>query len=284
MGEASAIATRGRVLFGAAVVVAVCQVGLSARLDYVDDYQLTQAIAWFGALFLAWQSGSSGVGSAGLALRILGIVAAIGSVVAMGATRGYHSFYRIVALVAGAGLALAASGPRAWAQHRASVLMLALPLLNSPSKLLHRVFDPALLPVTTWCAMALNRAAGHPIVADGTVLRMPNDTLHIVDGCSGLWAITRLFVLAALVVALFPTTAWQRIALFASTVIIGFCVNAVRIAILAATVLHQNDVGFVYWHQGLGATYFALGSSAIAGVAWWLTLRRGRPHAAASLA
>jgi exosortase len=128
--------------------------------------------------------------------------------------------------------------------------------------------------------MALNRAIGHPVAAEGTVLRMPNDSLDVVDGCSGLWSIARLIVLASLVVALFPTSARQRVGLFASAVLIGFGVNAVRIAVLASTVLQANDPGFFYWHQGGGATIFALASSAAAGLSWWLTLRHRRAPAA----
>jgi exosortase/archaeosortase family protein len=123
--------------------------------------------------------------------------------------------------------------------------------------------------------MALNRAVGHGVQADGNVLHMPDDSLQVVDGCSGLWAMARLWVLASLVVALFPTSARQRVLLFVSAVVVGFCVNAVRIAVLAAAVLRGDDGGFVYWHYGNGATIFALGSSAVAGLAWWPTLRRG---------
>jgi exosortase len=248
------------------------------RLAYAEDYQVTVAIGWLGALFLARQSTLSL--DPGLGLRVVGAATAVGSVVAMVIGPGYHSFYRLTPLGAGVGLALAAGGPRALAQHKSSLLMLALPLVNSPPKLLHRIFDPGLIPVTTWSAMVLNRVVGHPItMAEGHWLRMPNDELDIVDGCSGLWAITRLFVLAALVVALFPTTLSQRVALFASALVVGFCVNAVRVSVLAATVLHGNDVAFAYWHQGLGATLFAIGSSSVAGLAWWITLRDGESRA-----
>jgi exosortase/archaeosortase family protein len=246
---------QGRVFFGAAVAAAVCQVGLSARVEYADDYLITVVIAWFSALFLAWRRGSGAVGSPGPVMGAIGGVATVGSIVLLAWSPAYHPFYRALPCVAGVGLLLAATGgrTRGWVDYGGPVV---------------------LLPVTTWCAMALNRAVGSPITMDGNVLRMPHENLEIGEGCCGLWAIARLAILAALVVALFPTTWRQRAVLLATAVVVGFCSNAARIAILAATVLVHDDAGFDYWHQGLGATFFTVAASAAAGLVWWLILRR----------
>jgi exosortase/archaeosortase family protein len=125
--------------------------------------------------------------------------------------------------------------------------------------------------------MWIDRAAGYAMTADGNILRMPNDALNVVSGCSGLYGITLLFVLAALVAALFPTTARQRVALFASSVLIGFLVNAARIAVLAVAVMRGEDTMFEYWHQGLGSMFFTIASTAAACLAWWPMFRRWRP-------
>jgi exosortase len=259
--------------------MALAQIGLSLRLAYADDFQITLAIAWFGALFLAREgrSGSSSETAAGLPSLVpatLGALVVVASLAAMIVAPTYCFYFRLVPLCTGAGLAAASAGRHAWTRYRAPLLMLALPLLNSPPRALHAAVDPVLIPLTTWCAGTLDHAAGHAIVPDGHILRMPNDTLDIVDGCSGAWAITRLLVLVALVVALFPTTWRQRAALAASAVVVGFCVNTVRIAVLATTVLYGNDDGFFYWHQGRGATYFAVAATIAAGLWWWLLLRR----------
>lgn len=283
MGEGAAAASgRARLLFAAVVVVAAAQAALGARIEYAEDYQFTLAIAWTGALVLVWQQRSRGIGSPGLALRGVGMVAAIGSVVVMVAVPGYRWFYRALPLVGGAGLALAAAGWRGWSIHLRPLLLLALPLVNPPTQILHRLFAWALMPLTTWCALALNLAVGNGMVADGHILRMPNDALDIVEGCCGMLAMTRLIVLAGWVIALFPTTGRQRVALVASALVIGFGVNAVRVAVLAASVFHGNHDGFTYWHVGAGATLFAVVASAVAGIAWWLMLR-GRLPAPARL-
>jgi cyanoexosortase A len=267
------IGLRGRPFAALALTVGACQVTLTTRLPYADDYILTSAIAWFGALCLAWPHFSREGAPAHLGPRVVGSAIALGTVVVLAATGEYRTYYRFLPLIAGAGLAMAATRSRDWLQYRHSLLMLALPLINSPPKPLHRLLDPVLIPITTWYAGALNRAVGNPVASDGHLLRMPNDTLDVVDGCSGLWAITRLCVLAALVLAFFPTTARQRVALFVSALLVGLCINTVRVAVLAAAVLHANERAFAYWHVGPGATLFALASSAAAGLAWWLLLR-----------
>jgi exosortase len=149
--------------------------------------------------------------------------------------------------------------------------------MNPLPKRVRDTLAPSIQPLTTWCAMSIDRAAGYPITADGHVLRMPNESLNVVSGCSGLQAIARLWVLAALVVALFETSARQKIALFASAILIGFLVNAARIAVLAVAVLRGENTMFDYWHVGLGATLFTLASTTVACLAWWQIFRRGRP-------
>jgi hypothetical protein len=45
--------------------------------------------------------------------------------------------------------------------------------------------------------------------------------------------------------------------------------------------MSADDARFDYWHVGQGASVFALASTALAGVVWWLTLRRRSRFAAA---
>jgi cyanoexosortase A len=264
-----------RRLLVAAIAVATCQVAFGARLA-ADDYWVTMTAAWMAALFLAWQEGSATLVSAGPVSRVLGAIVSVSAVVALAAMPAYRSVDRVLPLVAGVGIALYASGPRGWLRHRRELLLLALPIMNPPPKALRAVLAPPLQPLTTWCAMRIDRAAGYAMTADGNVLRMPNDTLNVVSGCSGLYGITRLWVLAALVVALFQTNARQKVALLASATLIGFLVNAARIAVLAVAVMRDENSAFEYWHEGLGSSFFTLASTAAAGLAWWQMFRRVR--------
>jgi exosortase/archaeosortase family protein len=280
MGDAAAPpARRARVLFAAGVAAALCQVALGARIPYGDEFVFTVAVAWFAALFVARERGPAAECATSPLFVALGAIVVGGAIVAQAwSGRTYLGFLRALPLVTGAGLVLVTAGVslRQWIAHGKALLLLCLPLLNEPPKALHRLLDPVLIPPTTWSAMALNRAVGSPVTMEpGGVLQMPHESLVVVGGCSGLWTMTRLGVLAALVVALFPTTVRQRLVLAATAVILGFAFNAARIAILAATVLDHDEAGFDSWHQGAGAAWFTVATSAAAGLVWWLMLRRG---------
>jgi exosortase/archaeosortase family protein len=88
---------------------------------------------------------------------------------------------------------------------------------------------------------------------------------------------SRLCVLAALLIALFPTSTRQKVAIVACALGVGFIANAARIAILAVAVMQGQEARFGFWHVGLGTTLFSVASTAAAGLAWWLLLRQRRP-------
>jgi len=160
-------------------------------------------------------------------------------------------------------------------RHMRELLLLALPLVNPFPKPLRQPFEPIIVSWTIEWALAINRTLGHAMTREGDVLRTAaGRTLDVLVGCSGLVAISRLLVLAALVVALFPTTAWQKVGLLATSYVLGFVPNAARIAWLASDVTLSDDAKFDYWHEGPGATIFAIVSTAAAGLVWWLMLRR----------
>jgi cyanoexosortase A len=274
--DGPAHSARQRWSLGAAIAVAACQIALGWRLG-ADDYWVTMTAAWIAALYLARQGPQTTIATAGVGAGVLGAVMAVAAIVALGAAPGYRALDRVLPLAAGAGIALAASGPSGWLAYRRELLLLALPLIHPVPRGVRSLVDPVLLPWTTWCAAALDRATGHPIAADGNVLVMPHEMLRVVSACSGLFSISRLWVLAALIVALFTTTARQKVALVMSAVFIGFVINAVRIAVLGVAVTRAETGTFDYWHEGPGATFFTLASTGAAGLTWWLLLRRRGP-------
>jgi cyanoexosortase A len=279
--EAPAASRWARLSFALGVVVACAQVAFGWGFAE-DDFTVTAAVAWIAALAIAAQGRSRGDPPSRLLWRALGLLVTAAGLAAVALPPQYHPVHRLLPLVAGAALVLAAAGPRGWAAHRKELLLLALPILNPFPIPLRRLVEPAMTAATAWAALAVDRAAGIAATLDGDVLHMPNGTtLDVLPACSGLLGISRLFVLAALVIALFPTTVRQRLALFATAAAIGFVGNAARIGGLAVTVMHEDDGAFDYWHYGTGATLYTVASSAVAGLAWWLLLRKrtGAPEA-----
>jgi cyanoexosortase A len=243
-------------------------------VGYADDFWVTAGIAWLTALYLVRQRRESLTATAGAAWAGAGALVVVGAVIALGASSSYQAFERLLPLAAGIGFALAAAGPRFAVPFRRELLVLALPLLNPVPRVIRGLWEYGLVDLTTWAAYVIHRAAGHAVILDGDSLRMPQGTLDVLILCSGMLGISRLWVIAGLVIALFPTTTLQKVALFAIGTAVGFAVNAARIAVLASTVMRGDDYAFEFWDDGTGSGLIAVGSMAVAGVCWWLVMRR----------
>jgi cyanoexosortase A len=285
VAEPRARIARERPLLVAAVVTGLCQVALALRAaaGQADDYWATAAIGWAGALYLVWHAREAASKTAAPLWQAVGGLGAVGSVVALAATPQYRGFLRVLPFVAGASLALAASGARLGSRHRGPLLMLALPLVNPVPIAIRPLFEPALAAWTAYLTFIAHRALGHAITLVGSSLSTAQGTLDVLVGCSGLLGISRLWVLSALVSALFPATARRTVALFVSATAVGFVVNVARMVLLEQTVMRRDDASFDYWHQGPGGDVFSVLSVATAGVLWWLILRRWRAAPAATL-
>jgi exosortase len=281
-------AFHARWLLAAAVLLAAVQIALAYRAayGYTDDFWATTAIAWLAALYLLWENRDvptdAGIGRRAdstpalpsVAWRIAGALIALGAVVAMAVTPRYRAFDRVMPLVAGAGLGLAAFGPAPDRRLGSALALLALPVLNPLPHPLRNLVTPALIYASAHSATLTLHIAGSPVAIDGTTLTTPGGALNIKEGCSGIFGISRLWVVAALVVALFPTTPRQKVLLFATGAAVGLLMNIGHIAAMAQAVVRRDDASFDYWHQGTGGAMFAVGSMGVAGLCWWLATRR----------
>jgi cyanoexosortase A len=260
-----------------ALAVAALQIALawrSAALDggrnLVADFALTVTIAWGAALAVLLQERPRHRRSDRIP-QLVGMAAVAASLVVLAAWPVYGAIDRLLPLLGGGGLCLMAFGwgVRAWP--RKAYLLLGLPLLNPLPKFLQHLLDPTRSTAT--CAMLIRRLMGSPTTLDGDTLVMADGTLHVLPACSGLLGMSRLWVLATLIGALFSTSAQKNVWLFLSSALIGFLLNAIRIAILAGAVARGDDDAFQYWHVGPGASWFSLGSVMAAGLAWWWIVR-----------
>jgi exosortase/archaeosortase family protein len=268
-------ADQARWLRGAAVVVAAFQVPLAYRagIGYADDYWVTATIGWLAALYLLWQirdvPDDTGVG-----WRIVGALLALGTIVAMAVPTGYRTFDRLMPVVAGAGIGLAAFGPGIRKRLGGALALLALPIINPVPLPVRRLVTPVLVYAAAHGAMLIHRIAGSPVVLEGAKLTTPGGVIDILDGCSGILAVSRLWVVAALVAVLFPTTRRQKVLLFAIGAAVGLLLNVGHVAVMTQALVRSNEASYDYWHQGGGAALFAVGSMVVAGAGWWLVTRR----------
>jgi cyanoexosortase A len=284
MGADSAGVAPGRWLMAAAIFVATCHLVLSGRLD-ADDYWVTLTAAWLAALYLAWQRRAetlSILASARVApvWAIAGGAPVVATIVALAAVPEYRAWDRILPLVAAGGLLIAGFGlrglPAGLRHYRREITVLALPMVNPPLNALRELVVSPLMTWTAWTATAIHHVIGTPASVDGTRITALNATVDVYPPCSGALGITRLWVLAALVIALFPTTLRQKVSLFFSAILVGFFLNAVRVAFLVSVAMRGDDDKFTWWHIGPGSNVFSIASTAAAGLLFWLTLREWR--------
>jgi exosortase/archaeosortase family protein len=293
-----------------AVGVAVLHVALAWRLAAIDggrslvgDYALTVSIGWVAALCLVWERRASTPATGNPVSRAIGSLLILVSVVGPIVRPEYGPVDRVLPLLAGGGLLLLAGGLPVVAWHRAGVVLLSLPLINPLPKAVQDLIAPT--HFTAESAMVIVRAMGKPATLEGDTIVLPGGTLDVLPGCSGLLGISRLWVLAVLAIALFspsppltptghtppssPKNSWVSslwsagLVVVLSATLVGFLMNAMRIALLAGTAARGDDAAFEYWHQGRGAEFFSLGSVVAAGIVWWWVLRAADSSAPAWL-
>jgi exosortase/archaeosortase family protein len=262
--------------FSALAGVALLQAVLAYRAGegVADDYWLTVVIAWSAALYLASRARHPPASRAEPIWKAVGGLLTAAALIALAATPRYTAVDRILPCAAGAGLGLAAFGPAFLPMYRVELAVLALPLINPIPMPLRDHFAPRVIHTTAWCAYALHRIVGNPLVLDNNELRAPEGTLEVLEGCCGVVAISRLAVLAGLVAALFPSTLRQRVGLFVVAACTGYAMAVVHIAVMTWTVMRRDDAAFEFWHQGPGASVLAVCATAVAGLFWWWMLRQ----------
>ncbi len=99
-------------------------------------------------------------------------------------------------------------------------------------------------------------AMGIPVLREGNTLRLPSQTLDIVDACSGIRSLISLLFMALVYTYFTDKKVWMRWALLAATVPIAICANGVRVAVtgllseidtkLASGVYHETEGYIVF--------------------------------------
>ena len=138
-----------------------------------------------------------------------------------------------------AGLLLAVGGTRAWrwAWPAVAFLLFMIPL---PYRLSVALTGPLQQVATLASTFALQTLA-LPALADGTVIRLNDTEINIVEACSGLRMLVIFFALSTALALVIRRPLWQKLVLVVSTVPIALVVNVLRITVTG--VLFEADWG-----------------------------------------
>lgn len=218
------------------------------------EFFATSLVFWLAVLSLLWQKQptlklSSSPWASTIGAGLIGWL-----LVRSTAMHGFDPLLYLFPLLAAIGLGLLASGFRGLRQYRQELLALAC--LGLPAGSLSLLVE--LSPLTARFVTLLLLYLGFPVTRHETFITLPGSTIEVYPGCSGIHLILQLLQLAILYLILFPGDRRQRILIPLAAIVIGFLINAGRVALMAILLSGGHQAAFDYWHQGQGSLIFSM--------------------------
>ena len=98
-----------------------------------------------------------------------------------------------------------------------------------------------------------------PVIRQGNVLILPQQTLNVVEACSGIRSLLTLTFLSLVYGYFFEERTWVRIVLFFSTIPIAIAANAGRVAFTGVVSQFKPDLAEGWFHEAQGWVIFMIG-------------------------
>ena len=182
------------------------------------------------------------------------------------------SSLRLFPLIAGVGVILIASGFKSLKSYGKEIILLGLLLFLRLVTIVLNAFDLPLLTAKVSAFMLW--FVGFDVVRQGVVIALPTGRVEVYGACSGVESIVLMLCIAILFFFLISISHWQKVVCIAIAVMLGFMVNAFRVALLAFFVDVQQPKAFEYWHSSDGSLSFAIISVFMFGLFCWLVYVR----------
>jgi exosortase len=176
------------------------------------------------------------------------------------ATLGAELFLsRTAFVVALAGLLLFLAG-REVLRSLSFPLFLLFFMVPIPAVIYNRITFPLQLIASRLAAFALS-LMGIPVLRRGNVLELSQQTLSVVEACSGIRSLLSLTFLSLVYGYFFEQRKWMRVALFVATVPIAIVANAGRVTLtgVLSEIKPELAEGFLHTASGWVIFMVALG-------------------------
>lgn len=184
-------------------------------------------------------------------------------------------YVRMMPLVGGVGVALLAAGFGGLTIYRQELVLLFF--LSVPRVIFSLVQD--ISPITARFSAVLLWYIGYDPEVEGVFLTLQERTVRVWEGCSGAESICYMIGIAVVCLTLYPMAGRLLQSLsVAIAAVLGFLVNAMRVALMAILVMRGNMDGFIFWHEGTGSLVFGGASVALFGLLYWLALKPLSPQ------
>lgn len=189
------------------------------------------------------------------------------------------SSLRLFPLIAGLGVILIASGFKSLKSYGKEIILLSLLLFLRLVTIILNAFDLPLLTAKVSAFMLW--FVGFDVVRQGVFIALPTGRVEVYGACSGVESIVLMLCIAILFFFLISISHWQKAICIAIAVVIGFMINAFRVALLAFFVDVQQPEAFDYWHSDDGSLSFAIISVFMFGLfCWFVYVRNLNPSSA----
>lgn len=237
-----------------------------------DDSELfaTIGLLWLAIGTLLWEKRGQLHLESSVVATIVG--AALIALVLMRsvAPSGYH--LQASPFISYLGLALMASGFRGVRQFWKELLILGLLLLSPLIVGLFQAIDLSLL--TAKAAAFMLWYTGFEVIREGVFIVLPTGRVEVYGACSGVSSVLQMIYLSVLFLLMVPLRWSQRLLCLAIAPLIGFLVNAGRVALLALLVADARQAAFEYWHTGNGSLLFSVLAVLLFGAFCWVAFLR----------
>ena len=244
--------------------------------ELAQELFATYVLLWVAASFLVWERRHDLVLDSGAIGGTIGGGLLLGLLLLSTALPTSGSFLRSFPVVTVLGLGLLASGLRGLHQYWKELLIFCLLTLNPLLKL---GLDLINLPrVTAQAAAFMLWYTGFDVRLEGLSLLLPTGRVDVYGACSGVSSMLQMLYISVLFVLMFSLrSVVQRVVAVLLAVLIGFLVNAARVALMAVLVAFSQKNAFDYWHTGNGSLIFAAIAVGLFGIFCWLAFLRTPP-------
>ncbi|MCX7596202.1 MAG: cyanoexosortase A [Fischerella sp.] len=235
-----------------------------------SDLLGTSILFWSAVCFLVFEKHNnlnleSGILPSFLGLLLIGI-----ALIKSASMTSFGGFLYVLPVIFALGLALIASGFKGLKQYGGELLALffiALPKLL-PTKLID------LTPFTAKVSAFMLWYTGFEVNRSGLNIYLPNGSVEVARGCSGIQLVAQMLGLALLFLLMFPQKRKQKIIVPIVAATLGFIVNAARVALMAFIVTKDDMNAFDYWHSGDGSLIFSTIAVLLFGLFCWFLIEQ----------
>ncbi len=178
------------------------------------------------------------------------------------ATLGVELFTaRLSFVVALVGTVLFLGGTR-WVKILSFPLLLLLFMIPIPA-IIYSALTLRLQMLASQLGEILINAMGIPVLREGNTLKLPSQTLDIVDACSGIRSLLSLLFLSLVYAYFTDKKVWMRWALLAATVPIAIGANGIRVAVTGLLSEIDTKLATGVYHEAEGYIVFVVALAAL---------------------